>query len=92
VVYRDGEEIGFIGSGSGCYTAISHHEIPAGGSLEWNWEVRAAVILRAYPDGRDPDVALAEPGEYLFRVEPRVFRIDGADERLPQLEQRIVVQ
>lgn len=92
VVYRNGHEVGFIGSGSGCRTAISTYNIAAGETLKWQWQVKAAIILRAYPDGREPDMALAEPGQYIFQVEPDVYRINGAEAQLPKMEQRILVR
>jgi hypothetical protein len=92
VVYRNGEEVGFTGSGSGCRNAISTYEIASGARLEWRWTVTAAVILRAYPDGREPDVALAEAGQYVFRVEPDVYLINGMAGKLPKMEQQIMVR
>jgi hypothetical protein len=92
VVYRSGHEVRLVGSSSGCRTAIGTHLIAAGQTVEWQWRVRAAVILRAYPDGREPDVALAEAGQYVFRVEPDVFQVDGVDLQLPTQELRFAVQ
>jgi hypothetical protein len=92
VVYRDGGEVGFTGSGSGCRNAISTYEVASGATLEWKWTVTAAVILRAYPDGREPDVALAEAGQYVFRVEPDVYLIDRMAGKLPKMDQQIVVR
>jgi len=92
VVYRNSEEVGFVGSGSGCRTAISTYDIAAGETLEQRWRVKAAIILRAYPDGREPDIALAESGQYIFRAEPDVYSINGAKAKFPKVEQRIVVR
>jgi hypothetical protein len=91
VVYRNSQEVEFVGSGSGCYPAIGVHEIAAGEAIEWQWKVKAAVVLWVYPDGRQ-DIALAEPDQYLFRVEPDVFRISEADAQLPALDLRVDVK
>lgn len=92
VVYRDGHEARLIGSGSGCYTAIGHVTIEPGDSFVREWEVTAATILKAYPDGRPPDTEPAEPGDYLFRVEFDIYRINGEDAELPDLGRRFVVE
>jgi hypothetical protein len=92
VVYRAGAEVGFMGSGSGCYTAIGHYAVPAGGALEWRWDVRATIIVEAYPDGRPPLTREAEPGEYTFRVEPNVIMIDDTQATLPPLSRTVRVQ
>jgi hypothetical protein len=91
VVYRNGTETPFIGSGSGCYTAIGSHVIAAGETLERHWQLEAAILLRAHPDG-SREVAPAQPGDYIFRVIPDVFRIDGAEARLPALERPVSVR
>lgn len=92
VVYREGERIGFVGSGSGCFTTLRTYEIDAGETFEWSWRIKAATTVRAYPDGRPPDLAPAEQGEYIFRVEPDVWTVNGVEARLPQLEQRFTVR
>jgi hypothetical protein len=92
VIYRDGAEAPFLGSSSGCYTAIGHHVVPAGGVIEWSWDVTAAIIVKAYPDGRPPEIGEAEPGQYVFQVEPNVIMIDGAHATLPRLSRTVVVE
>jgi hypothetical protein len=92
VVYKSGNVANFTGSGSGCYTAIGTHDIAPGATLERTWQVRAAIIVRAYPDGREPDIELAARGEYVFRVEPDVLTVKGVEARLPNLEQKIRVR
>jgi hypothetical protein len=91
VVYRDGDEARFIGSGSGCYTAVGNYKIAAGETFRWTWQVEAAIVLRAYPDGTQ-DIEDAKPGEYVFRVKPDVFEINEVRAQLPVLEQGIQVR
>lgn len=91
VVYQNDQEVNFTGSGSGCYTSIGTHNIAAGETLTRQWEVEAAIIIKAYPDGRPPDVEPAAPGHYVFRVTPDVFQINGAQAQLPAVEEAIEV-
>jgi hypothetical protein len=92
VVLHGGNVANFIGSSSGCYTAIGTHDIAAGAMLERTWQVPAAIIVKAYPDGREPDIELAPAGEYVFRVEPDVLTVNGVQARLPAIEQKITVR
>jgi hypothetical protein len=92
VVYQNDQEKAFMGSSSGCYTSIGTYEIDAGETLTRQWEVEAAIIIKAYPDGRPPDIELAAPGHYVFRVQPDVFEINGAQAQLPSVEQAIEVR
>jgi hypothetical protein len=91
VVYLGEAEAHFMGSSSGCRTSLGQHSIPAGGMLQRSWEVTAAIIVEAYPDGRPPLTRPAEPGEYVFRVEPDVMMINGAQAELPALSHAVVV-
>jgi hypothetical protein len=54
--------------------------------------VHAAIIVKAYPDGREPDIELTPPGEYLFRVEPDVLTVNGVQARLPVIEKKFTVR
>jgi hypothetical protein len=92
VVYRTGAEVAFMGSGSGCYTAIGHYDIPAGGAIAWRWDIRAAIIVEAYPDGRPPLTRAAERGEYTFQAEPNVMMINETAATLPRLSRVLLVQ
>jgi hypothetical protein len=92
VVYRAGAEVAFMGSGSGCYTAIGHYTVPAGGAIAWRWDVRAAIIVEAYPDGRPPLTRAAERGEYTFRAEPDVIMVDETAATLPRLSRMVLVE
>jgi hypothetical protein len=92
VVYHTGAEVGFMGSGSGCRTAIGHYDIPAGEVIAWRWDVRAAIIVEAYPDGRPPLTRAAERGVYTFRAEPDVIMINETAATLPPLSRVVLVE
>jgi hypothetical protein len=92
VVYRNSQEVGFAGSGSGCYNAMSTHRLEPGSTATSQWTIRAATILRAHPDGREPDLTPAAPGEYVVRAEPNVHRVNGVATQLPRLEHRLIVK
>lgn len=90
-VYRNAELVDFVGSSGGCREAVSAYEVAAGETLTVQWQVRATVV-RVHADGRPPELAPAEPGPYVFRVEPDVIQLDGESFRLPALEQSITVR
>jgi hypothetical protein len=92
VVLRGGNVANFIGSSSGCRTAIGTHDIAADATLQMTWQVRAAIIVQAHPDGREPDIEPAPAGEYVFRVEPDVLTVNGVEARLPVIEQKFTVR
>jgi hypothetical protein len=91
VILRDGVESPLMGSGSGCRNEIGVHDLPAGGTLEHVWHIRAAVVVTAYPDGSDPETVPAQAGHYRVRVQPDVITINGAAAQLPGLEKLITV-
>jgi hypothetical protein len=91
VVYHGDVEAHFIGSGSGCRTALGQYLVPAGETLRWSWDVTASIMIEAYPDGRPPLTRPVEPGVYVFRVEPDVMIVNGEQASLPHLSHAIVV-
>ena len=86
VVYRAGQEEdqSFIGTGDGCYTAISTYQLDVGESVQQVWNVSAA--RQFYRGDLQFETVLASNGDYLFRVAPDVIKIDQESARLPELE------
>ena len=86
VVYRAGDEERqtFIGTGDGCWTALSGYRLDVGESFEQVWNARATneVYLGDFAWETVP----ASEGEYFFRVSPDVITIDQESARLPELQ------
>lgn len=91
VVFKNDQEVGLQGSGSGCYTAISTHEIDPGRELEMEWKVKPFSV-RFFPDDTEPDTTFAESGEYTFTVMSDVFEINGEEASLPKVEITFVIE
>lgn len=86
VVYRAGDEEpqSFIGTGDGCFTAISTYRLDVGETFEQVWNATAATLV--YLGEFQWDTVLASEGDYFFRVSPDVITIDQGDARLPELQ------
>lgn len=85
VVYRAGEEEqqSFIGTGDGCFTAISQYQLDVGESFEQVWNARATN--QVYLGDFEWETVPAPGGDYVFRVSPDVITIDQESARLPDL-------
>ena len=86
VVYRAGDEEGqsFIGTGDGCFTALSSYQLDVGETFEQVWHATAAN--RVYLGDFQWEIIPASEGDYVFRVSPDVITIDQESARLPELE------
>lgn len=91
IVFKNDYEIGLQGSSSGCFSAISTHEIDPGEELEMEWQVKP-FTLRPFPDDREPDTTFADPGKYTFTVVPDVIAMNGEKSSLPKLETTFVIE
>lgn len=87
VVHRaeDDEWLPFIGTTSGCYTALSSYRIEVGETVTRVWDAQATT--REYLGDFKWKITAAPPGDYVFRVLPDVIWIDDQQAaRLPELE------
>lgn len=86
VVYRAGDEErqSFIGTGDGCFTALSSYQLDIGETFEQVWHATAAN--RVYLGDFQWETTPASEGDYVFRVSPDVITIDQESARLPTLE------
>ncbi|NBC03203.1 MAG: hypothetical protein GVY20_05795 [Bacteroidetes bacterium] len=91
VAYKDDQIIGLKGSGNGCFSGISTHEIGAGENLEIEWQIKPFSV-RYFPDDREPDTTFTDPGEYIFKVKPDVFEVNKEEKRLPELERTFIIE
>ena len=72
-VYREGQRLEWDGTSLGCLTAVTHHTVPAHGTLVRAFELRAALL--GGPDPSDYEIE-PEPGVYELRMEIYVLLPD----------------
>jgi len=91
VVFKDDEVVGLKGSSTGCFTGISTHIIDSDEKFESEWKVKP-ILVRIFPDDREPDTTFADPGEYTFIVKPDVIKVNGEENVLPEIERTFIIE